>query len=82
MYDFSESGLREEEALSERDCRPCLMTGVSAQVCGECSGDKVSLAYLKEIHEAVAASVFATMIKDKEAVLTASDIVLVFEFVV
>lgn len=31
---------------------------------------------------AIAASVFATIIKDKEAVLTASDIVLVFEFVV
>lgn len=42
----------------------------------------MSLAYLKEIPEAVAASAFATMIKDKEAVLTASDIVLVFEFVV
>lgn len=34
------------------------------------------------LQEAIAASVFAAIIKDKEAVLTASDIVLVFKFVV
>lgn len=42
----------------------------------------MSLNVSQEIKEAVAASVFATIIKDKEAVLTASDIVLMFELVV
>lgn len=42
----------------------------------------MSLNVSQEIQEAVAASVFATIIKDKEAVLTASDIVLVFELIV